>query len=530
MVPARPRSVLLVVLVVVTPLVGAVSVTATSSPVPPTSAETTAPTSVETTAPKLGAETPGLLHDSIDGADGNVTLLRGDSPLFGTLQSPSDIRSARANESLQDDPVLVSGDLLVGAFNSSRFLDRLEAVEGDNTTDRFFAVRNTTDVDFDLEGRGHGTSQLPADIQLNRSNTVVVADRANDTVWVKVDTTRVDLVERNDRESLNRDLHYFEFETVVRLSTADGDDRVLTGEALFLPPMADMRSPDAGTYLESRPATIRHNGTSTMTIRGTTPLLDGTEITVSATRPDGQVLATDRVWTGTSNGSIASRGWSEYEATLSLGGLDQDAEFDLVISQPNRTVERSRVVVGDPARMWNLSAGYQTEGEHEGMIAVSANFSLPDSGFLQVQSRDYAELWDLPADRTIGRTVYVPREAVTDDGAVYVLAIWDANDNGKLDSGPERIFRSSADIEASQNDDHLDVLVPVQNLPDTTTTTTTPSTTTTTTTTATTATTSTVQSPTTTDTTETSTTIPGFGWVVSLFALASAVLLWRGRE
>lgn len=516
MVPARPRSVLLVALVVVSPLVGTVSATSTSSPV--------SPTSTESTAPRLGAETGGLLHDSIDDADGNVTVLRGSASLFGTLQSSSEIRSARANGSLQDDPVLVAGDLLVAAFDSSRFLDRLEAAEGDNTTDRFFAVRNTSDTDFDLEGRSHGTSQLPADIGLNRSNTVVVADRANDTVWVQVDTTRVDLVERDDRESLHRDLHYFEFEAVVVLSTDGGDDRVLTGEARFLPPMADMRSPDAGTYLQSRPATIRQNETSTLTVRGTTPLLDGTVINVSAIRPDGQVIAADRVRTGTSNESIASAGYSEYEATLPLGGIDEDAEFDLGISQSNRTVERSRVAVGDPARMWNLSATYQTDGDHAGMIAVSATLSVPDSGLLQVQSRDYAELWDLPADRTIRRTVYVPRKAVTDEGAVYVLAMWDANDNGMLDSGTERLFWTSADIGASRTDDELDALVTVSDVPET------PTTTSTTSTTSTTATPSTEQRPTTTGTTETSTTIPGFGWVVGLVAIASAVLLSRGGE
>lgn len=476
-------------------ILGVVAPVASAAPVPPDSPREILP------------------HEGVEDPDGNVTVFRGDGARFESMTDATALHRSRADEDLRPADFLVPGDLLALRFRSGRLNATVAATGGANATDRFFAALNTTASTFSVEGRSHGTGQLAAELQLNRTNTKVVREPANATFWVLVDTAEVRLVARSDHEPVRRDLDHLEFAALVEIPT-DGDARVLAGSSSFRPADVELRSPDAGAHLASAPATVTAEAATGLTVNGTTPVLPGTELAIRAVAPDGTVLATDRVRTRERSQSSDRYGPSGFETTLAVGRLDDAAAFDLVVTREGEPLAERRVVVGEAPRMWNTTARVVESGTHEGEIAVEATVRVPDDGFLVVYDDGEPVSAPIPADRQARARLYVDRSAVDEDGDVYVLAVWDADGDGEHDRNPDRLFRTTANVGASAQDDELDALVPVDGWqPPTPTATATPSPTA-----------SPTPSPTATPS-PTPTTTPGFGWLAAVVGGAVAVLL-----
>jgi hypothetical protein len=409
-------------------------------------------------------ETPALVHDDPENPDGNVTVLRGDGDLVGTIDDSAEFRGARATGRVGPPSHFVPGNLLVLRFRSASLSETFAGREGSNATDRFFRTVQTTGVNVSVEGRNHGPERLPTEFALNRSNVEVLHDPANETFTVLIDTDRVALVDRNDGDPLHRNLEYLEFEAVVEIPTDDGDRRVLVGSSEFRPPSATVQSPDTGVHLRQTPATIRQNASDTVTINGTTTLLPGSNLTITAITRQKEVLAKKRVQTRKPRRTNERSGHSVFRTNLTIGSLESDAAFDLVVSRNERIDER-RVVVGDPPRMWNTTAEVVTEGEHAGEVAVRTTLDLPSEGFLLVYVDGRPVTEPVPASPRVRTTMYVDPAAIDEDtGDVYVLAMWDAN-HDRVYQESDDLFRTSADVGASRQDDELDTTVPVAGWP-----------------------------------------------------------------
>lgn len=441
--------------------------------------------------------------------DGTVTVLRGDGNLVGTLDDSADLRRARAAGSVRPTPHLVAGDLLVLQFRSARVTETFAGIGGTDTTDRFFRMLDATDVNLSVVRTDTFVHQPAHELALDRRNVAVLHDSGNATFALLVDTGRVTLVERDDGDPIRRLPGDLGFEAIVEIPTIDGDRRVLVGGSEFVPPSVTIRSPDSDVHLRNRPATIRRHKTDSLTVDATTMLLPGSMLSVAAVAPDGSVLAERRVQTREPPGLSDRFGHSVFVTNLSVGPLDADEEFDLVISW-NRPIDERRVVVGDPPGMWNTTAELVTDGEHEGQVRVQSTLELPADGFLLVSVDGEPVTKPVPGDSRVRTTMYVDRRAVDrDDGDVVVSAIWDRDGDGIYDES-DQLIDTSVDFDANRHLDKLVLNVPVEGWPGgTSTTSPTPS------------------SPTTPATTSTT---PGFGVLVAVVGVLSAVLLWAWRH
>lgn len=404
-------------------------------------------------------ESVALPHNAPEHHDGNVTVLRGHGELVESMNDNGDLRRSRARGRVRAASHLVPGDLLVLQFRSEQVNESFSATDGPTVTDRFFGMVETTAVNLSVEGRNHGTSQVPAELRLNQSNVAVLYDPSNATFSLLVDTHNVSLIDRNDGDPLQRDLDHLEFEAVVRTPTDDGTRRTLVGSAEFRPAGVTVRTPTPDVSLQSTPATVSHNATK-FTVNASTTLLPGSNLTVRAVTPDGTILAEQRVQTRGSNGTNVQSDSSGFRTTLSVGPLDTKGAFDLIISQSEPIVER-RIVVGTPPQMWNTSAELVTTGEHEGEVAVHSALRLPANGFLLVYVDGEPITKPVPEDIRTRQTMYVNRSAIDpDNGKVYVLAFWDTDADGIFEKS-DRLFRTGVDVGASKEDSDLDTNVPV---------------------------------------------------------------------
>lgn len=477
-------------------------------------------------------DTAAVPHEAPDDPDGNVTVLRGYGSLFETTDDLRDLRRARANGDVRPTTHLVQGELLVLQFSSERATEKFEGTEGSDTTDRFFRMLNATDVNVSVEERNHGAERPAGELDLNGTNTVVLHDSGNGTFALLVDTGNVTLVERDGGEPIRHGVEYLDFEAVVEIPTGEGR-RTLVGGSEFHEPIVALQSPNPGVHLAQIPATVRRNATNDLTLNGTATLLPGTNLTVSTVAPDGSVLAERQVRTQESQSASDQFGHSVFRTTLDVGPLGADEEFDLVISK-DQPIDERRVVVGSPPRMWNTTAELVADGKHEGQVEVSATLDLPADGFLLVYVDGEPVTTPVSSDSRVRKTMYIDQSAIDrEQGEVYVLAVWDTDGDGTYDES-DRLFGTSVDVGASRQDSELDASVPVEGWPRETSTTASDSTSTTSPGRASTETspTATTGTSTTTETTATTTTatpsmpvsIPGFGAVAAVTAVASAVL------
>jgi hypothetical protein len=406
-----------------------------------------------------------LPHDQEATADGDVTILRGAEGLFERVHTPSDVRTARATGHLRTHDFLTRGDTLVVQFHAPNLTRSLADTDGQNLTDRFFRYRNRTRFDFSINSTSHTASGQPARLWLNRTNTRVITDTTNGTVWVVVDTTAASVVSRYGRGDVLQTLDYFEFEAVVEIPL-DGDERrVLAGESKFEEKAASVRSPTVRAWSGGDPWTLPQNQTGEFVVNATTSLFPGSNVTITAITPNGMVLAEQQAQTTDATAPGVPDDASTLRTTLRIGTLSTDESFVLRLTSGNESIFERYVAVGDPARMWNTSARLLDSGPHAGEVRVSTTVHLPEKGFLEVGSGDDRAIRRIPEDETVRVTVYVARSATFGDGDVWVSAVLDRDGDGEFDND-DTTYSTTADLRAtdeSEETDRLGVYYPVAN-------------------------------------------------------------------
>lgn len=418
-----------------------------------------AATSADATAPSTN-----LPHDQEATADGDVMILRGAEGLFERVHTPSDVRTARAAGRLRTHDYLTRGDTLVVRFHAPNLTRSLADTNGQNLTDRFFRHRNRTRFNFSINSTSHTAEGEPGRLWLNRTNTRVIADTANGTVWVVVDTTAAAVVSRLGRGSVRQSLDYFEFEAVVEIPLGGDERRILAGESKFEEKAASVRSPTVRAWSGGDPWTLPQNQTGEFVVNATTSLFPGSNVTISAVTPNGTVLAEQQVQTTDTTAPGVPDEASSFRTTLQIGSLSTDESFVLRLTSGNESISERYVAVGDPARLWNTSVRLLDSGPHAGEVRVSTTINLPERGFLEVGRGDGREIRRIPEDETVRVTVYVARSATFGDGDVWVSAVLDRDGDGEYDD--ETTYSTTADLRAtdgSEETDTLSIFYPIAN-------------------------------------------------------------------
>ncbi|WP_435066276.1 PGF-CTERM sorting domain-containing protein [Halobaculum sp. EA56] len=477
---------------------------------PATGAAVVTPDSPETALP----------HEEVENSDGNITVLRGPGQLYESIDAPDDLTAARDAGRVRSPQFLAPGDLLVLQFESDRVATDYAATEGRNATDRFFTMLDSTGTNVSILGLNHGTEQLPSKLKLNRSNVKVLYEEDTDTFSLLIDTANVSVVDREDGDAIRQTLEHREIQAVLEIPTGN-ETRVLTGSARFEGIGTGLRTPVNGTAIDGfRTPTIAESAAEELRIVGTTPFLPNTNLTVRASVSNGSTLVVPDVETYNANDSTAGFGHSEFNTTLPLPDADADDTVEVVVVKDGTVLTERTILIGQQPRMSNTSARLVSSGPHEGNIAITATLRLPEPGLLLMYVDGEARSVAVPEHETVERTLYVDKAAVDESGHVYVLALWDRNENGVHDPDIDTLYTTTSDVGASVEDRELDTQVRVDGWPPETSTSTNPT-----------------QEPSTTasertsdrpSTTEpTATTTPGFGVLVGLLSIGCVALLVR---
>lgn len=462
-------------------------------------------------------------HDKVEDPDGNITILRGPGSLYKSIDAPSDLTAARDDGRLRTPESLAPGDLLSLQFDSERVADTYTATNGTNPTDRFFRMLESSATNFSIIGLNHGTGQLPSKFALNRSNVKVLYNASSDTFSLLVDTTNVSVVNRESGDQIRQTLEHREFQAILEIST-ENSTRVLAGSSQFTGIGARLESPMEGVQIAGLlTPTVTTSEAQNLTLTGTTPFLPSTNITIRAEAADSPSMVTRTVQTQNANASTDGFRPSAFQTTLPLRDVNRNSTVDITVVTEGTVLAEQTLLVGKPAKMYNTSARLVTSGPHEGEVAVTATMRLPEPGLLLVYIDGEPQTVSVPEHEAVERTLYVSQEAVDDHHNVYVLTMWDRNENGVYDPDIDTMFRTTADVGASAQDIELDTQIRVDGWPPKTTRRTTEQPATTTSGTSSTPTGGTPTAPTTSE--PSSTTIPGFGFGVGLAGIVAAALL-----
>ncbi len=449
-------------------------------------------------------------------SDGPVRLYRGPGTLASSVEGTAALRRAVGDELRRSDGLVV-GDLLAVRVESDR-LTALLAGSGRDATDRFFGRVETTGLDFAVVESSPGPSRRQSELLLTRTNTRVLQDTGNDTVWILIDTGQALLRNRDGGDPLDRTIDDYEFEARLTVPdpAGDGDDRTLTASGALFAPSAAVTDAGAGLAVGAAQGVVGPNATR-VTLHGATNHLPGTPLTVRAVRPNGTVVAERRVRARPGNATVADRPTpSPFAADLNLTALSSDDRVRLVVSDGERALSETTLFVGRPATVTNVSARLLAggDGNRTARVGVRATVRVPDDGLLVVGD----EAVSVPEDETVETLVYVDPGAVSPGGRMPVRVAWDRDGDGDRDEG-EPVFEAVGRADRPENDTTR--LVAVAGLPTPT------------------------ADPTTAATTERSSTslrgptlaprdggesLPGFGTGATVAAVVGTLAVWRRRR
>ncbi|SFR43599.1 Ig-like domain-containing protein [Halogeometricum limi] len=180
-----------------------------------------------------------------------------------TLDDAEDVYAAIENDNLTQADEIAFGDLIVHRIEASGLEGALEAEDSD-ATDAFFELEDDGTLQFTVEQAEAGPNREPFELVLDGSDSDVVADPANDTYFVVVDT--------DDVETTGNDLDAGEELTAnftVPEDTPLADDRQTVETAYELV---------EAEHVVEEP--IEVSATTGQTIRGETNVAPGTRLDV----------------------------------------------------------------------------------------------------------------------------------------------------------------------------------------------------------------------------------------------------------
>ncbi|RLM57121.1 PGF-CTERM sorting domain-containing protein [Halobellus sp. Atlit-31R] len=283
--------------------------------------------------------------DLTGGADGVATLvleerstetLRMWTGSKGEL-SPSDledVNEALANGEITQSSEIAVGDYAVHQLVASGFEGALDARENEDVTDTFLSLTETGPIDLTIEEADPGANQDAEVLNLTSENTTVIADGANDTYFVIVDTDSVgyvgggDLPADDDTDletnfTVLQDDAGFDFTPDDQFEDDENEETFVTFTAA---------EPDAGI---NEPFDVA--AASGQTVSGTTNIAPGTEIDVRVRSDDGvtpsflktasPVVQSDGTWSATFDFSEQNVG-DTYEIVVQDALLASDETED----------------------------------------------------------------------------------------------------------------------------------------------------------------------------------------------------------
>ncbi|MFA1612288.1 DUF7827 domain-containing protein [Halobellus rubicundus] len=276
--------------------------------------------------------------DTSGGADGVATLVleeRGTESLrmwTGSSEelSPSDledVNEALANNEITQSSEVAVGDWAVHQLEASGFEGLLDARQNEEVTTRFL---NETDnpIRLTIEEASPGANQEAQNLSLSDVNTTVIADGANDTYFILVDTGDVDLA---DSDGTNKNALPADDDTALETNftvvkddagfdfTPDGEFDDDENEETFLTWNANEPEVTIDT-----PYNV--SASSGQTVSGTTNIAPGTELNLRVRSQDGVSPS----FLKTASPVIQPDGsWS---AEFDFSGQNVGDEYDIVVN------------------------------------------------------------------------------------------------------------------------------------------------------------------------------------------------------
>lgn len=393
-------------------------------------------------------------HTPVDDTEsgGNVTVLDATGVVADRIDDAEDVRRLQADGTLEtvgEDDQVVTGDTLVVRIRSEVVDEAFDETDGQNTTDRFFRMLDETATNVSVRALV-GPNRQPYEFALERSDSHVVRDDANATVYVVVDTrdvvlTELDISERIDFEPSE---DHFRVEVETR---DDAGKHTFEDEFTFAFPDATVESTtERLRFAGGGPARVDAN-VSTLGLSGATNLLPKSEVTVEAVGPNGTTLATTGVLTSEYTDRNASRAvaQSAFEATLRDVPAGEYRWFRLRATGQNTTLWDRRVVVGPEPRWSNLSATALGTDGSDWTLRVDSSLRLPDQGIVRIELRMVDDRLTREVAVPAGRShqeIYVRNVSSPPEGEVEIEVIWDSNGDGEYVFSEDDTFGTSADV------------------------------------------------------------------------------------
>lgn len=393
-----------------------------------------------------GAIPVGADHNYPDDVDGNVTTLRGPASVFGSLDEPAAVRSAREDGSLVESNVTVNDETVVGRFESPWLNRTVAETDGETTTERFFRAMNGTNASVGVVELNPTPQRRRFVVDLHESDTRVVHDTANGTFWLVVNTTNPVLRTEDGDPLPDRELYPgTELGLFVEIPTDDGS-RTLTGRIRVVELDAEVTSLDGAT--RGDPLYVGNDGG--VRLSATTTLLPDEPVTVVARAPYGTRLDGVETTTTAVNGSVT------LDVELSLASLERGDAFTVTATACDRTVLDRRGVVGEPPSLGDVTATELANGS----TRVIGTVRYPADGFVVLVDESdgsWVEHRAVPAGESTRVTFVVDAPRFARHDAATLVGWWDATGDGGFEGrGDGRDFRWVVDGDVLEETEAVD--------------------------------------------------------------------------
>lgn len=339
----------------------------------------------------------------------SLTVYRGDASTFDELTSYHSVQTSIEAGHLVESHEFYPGNTLAVEVQSSELVASISSAVGESPTDRFFSVWSQNTSVFELR-RVAGPSDPKTVLQITRSNTRVIVDEYNETVFVLFDTSNTTQLGTYGGDELG-----YPIQGTYNVTIQPTPNETRMAETIqLLSPSPNVTSSLANLTLERDEPDRVESIPTKIPVRVETGLLPGKSVTVSAVTLDGTVLDRKRI-----NTSSIGGGRSVGETTLHLENTSVD-EFELIVVHDGEAIRRHSVFDGPPPILRNLTVRRVESG-----IAVSATVRVPDEGAFLIERIGRSDVTvSVPEDELVRRTVVLKESDFDNDGETRVTLLW----------------------------------------------------------------------------------------------------------
>jgi hypothetical protein len=373
---------------------------------------------------------------------------RGAPPLAGDLRSVAAIRRAARTERLVPTSHVVHGEVAVLEVRSPRLTRAYANVTGENATVRLLRAVNATDGRFGFDPRTAPTGPEPTQSPESRGLVLpgpgirTVPDRANDTVYLVLDTGRARLRTGDGVTALSNST----VEELRPTLVVDGADRERYETRLRV-------TEPAGSFGIARNRSV--SGDRSLAVVGTdgefvvrpgTNLAPGSRVTVRV-RDGNETLARRGVRLG--DGSLSPPEGAEGVGALAfdLGTQPAGRALNVTLARNGTELHRGTVLVGSQPVLRDATARRVRSGPEETTVRFAVTADYPAPGYVVVQNASGRYVgFEVPAGEPVRVTGTVTRRRPGGEltPEFRLIAVYDANRNGVFDGPRGRGYNDPA--------------------------------------------------------------------------------------